>query len=755
MAEYKEKDTPMPEVKKEARERWYQRHLLPLALLGISVFIAYSNSLNGTWALDDVVANRPVSITDIRSIIGFRQLAYLTFLINQQIAPFSPASFRLFNIIIHICNAVLVYVLAYKTVIGYCRHKGIPTPRKGGLAMSMEDLAYRAALLSSVFFALHPININAVAYIVQRMASLATFFVLLSLISYVSAIGSDRKVASVCLYLLSGVCVIAGILSKENAVMAVPLMILYDYVFLSGSNRRVFARRVFVIMCISVVSLGLISYFMKFHERVVEMAQLFLHPNRVLPERPWSAVDVYWTPLQHILTEFRVVSRYLFLVVVPFPAFFIFDWWGFPVSKGLTVPWTSLPAILFVALLAVFSLLKMKRFPFLCFGILWYLVALSLESFFAVGADLYFEHRNYLPVSGLFIGIAGQIALSLKERLKEKVFLMAVIGLCLVLGGFTFSRNFVWKDSVTLWGDTLKKNPQNIRAIMSMGNAYLLVADFDHAKRYFTQAIRMSYQDKRLTLLDGSAYRLGLMYLFEKDLVQAKRLLDAVSATIESYHLKILTGFYTALNGNVDEAMKIYNEVLSDTKISPDDAVVVFTIMGEACRQAGLWDKAIENYRKALSVDPGFPAAYYGIGASFMAKADIARAEDYFNKTLLLDPNNVLALSDLADLMLIRKLNPNDALRYAQRAVSKAPPFYLPYLTMGTVLTVLGREEDADAYYKKAADHHAPDYMIVFSRARAYYLKGDTQKAQAYAAELLKRRDLPEKLRTLMQQKKN
>jgi Flp pilus assembly protein TadD len=85
----------------------------------------------------------------------------------------------------------------------------------------------------------------------------------------------------------------------------------------------------------------------------------------------------------------------------------------------------------------------------------------------------------------------------------------------------------------------------------------------------------------------------------------------------------------------------------------------------------------------------------------------------------------------MADLMLIRKSNPLDALNYAQRAVSKSSPFYQPYLTMGNVLIILGREGEAEEFYKKAVARGVADYMVPFSNAMAYYIKGDTEKAQS------------------------
>jgi tetratricopeptide (TPR) repeat protein len=241
-----------------------------------------------------------------------------------------------------------------------------------------------------------------------------------------------------------------------------------------------------------------------------------------------------------------------------------------------------------------------------------------------------------------------------------------------------------------------------------------------------------------------------MVYLFKGQLTQAKELIDRFDYTVESYRPKILKGFYKALNNDIEGALKDYNEVIAETKGM--DSVVVLTLMGDAYRRKGSWDGAIQQYEKAISLDPGFSSAYYGMGVAFMGKRDVARAYELFSKTLSIDPDNVLALADMADMTLIRKSKPEDALVFAQRAVAKSPPFSQPYLAMGNVLVVLGREKEADDYYRKAIDHGVAAYMVPYSRARAYYLKGDREKTRYYLSELGRYKDLPEKMRDLVRQ---
>ncbi len=737
-----------------------KKHIFVILFLALSIFIAYSNSLNGTWALDDFIANKPVGIKDIHDFLGFRKVTYFTFIINQKIGQFSPLNFRIFNILLHIANTLLVYVLTYLTVISVLEiqrdYKHLK--KKNETNLSIQNQAFFAAFLSGIIFGLHPININAVAYIVQRMASLATFFVLLALLSYKFARVSDRTINKTFFYSLSALSILLGLFSKENAIMAVPLILLYEYIFPSRKDKKAFdisavknfywTKRSLVVILLCIAIIVLIFYLLKLHTVATDMIKFFFTPNQPLPKRDWMAVDVNWTPLQHILTEFRVISRYLLIILLPLPRFLVFDWWGYPLSYGIISPFTTLLSVIFIIFLITFAIWKLKRYPMLCFGILWYFVAISLESFLALGSDLYFEHRNYLPLAGLFVGITGQLAISIKLK-QEKIVWPVALVLCFFLGVLTFSRNSVWKDSVTLWSDTLNKAPSNIRAMTGLANAYLKLSDFNKAESFFRQAVQLSNAQNRLSFLNDSVYSLGMLYLFQGKIDDAKKLIDLFHERFESYRINILIGHYKSLKNELDDAITEYKKIINKAK--GRDKTIVLTLLGDAYRKQGLLDKSIEYYSKAISKDPSFSSAYYGLALSLINKRDINQAYSYLQKTLYLDPDNVLALSEMADLMLIMKSNPENAFLYAQKAVSKSPPFYQPYLTMGNVLIVLDRDIEADNYYKKALEFGMPDYLFLFSKARAYYIKGDNEKSQYYLSELKKMdKELPERIKNLI-----
>jgi tetratricopeptide (TPR) repeat protein len=150
---------------------------------------------------------------------------------------------------------------------------------------------------------------------------------------------------------------------------------------------------------------------------------------------------------------------------------------------------------------------------------------------------------------------------------------------------------------------------------------------------------------------------------------------------------------------------------------------------------------------KAVKFDPSFSAAYYGMGAAYLSMRDMGEAAVYLQKALTFDPNNPLALSDMSDILLMRKDVVEKAVSYAKRAVSNASLFYQPYLAMGNALIVMGKDGEADEYYQKAKEMGLKGYMVPFSKARAYFIKGDNKKAAALLEEVAAMKDAPENLR--------
>lgn len=718
-------------------------HVLALALTALATFLAYSNSLDGTWAMDDLIVSenqRPSGEALLAQTI-VRRVTNLSFLINYAIDPTSPANYRVVNIAIHLLAAFALYWLAWKTV---------HLPRFSG---RLAGDAFWIASLSAALFALHPININAVAYIIQRAAALATLFTLLAVIAHLYATVSTRRWARLVLRALTAGCVLLAIFAKENGVLVLPLLLLYDSLCLDAATGRERLGRLALLGIVGAVSLGIADRLMGLHATAVRVLGIYARYNEPVPPVVWTAVDADWTPLEHVLTASRVVMRYLAVIAVPLPRFLVFDWWGYPLSRGLVHPITTLFSLLALLILVAVAVSQRRRAPLLAFGLLWYLIAISLESFVAVGSDLYFEHRNHLPMAGLTFGVVGQGFAWLGPRGQAKRWLPVVGMLCVLgLGFATYQRNRVWADSLVLWKDTTEKAPTNLRAKLYYGFFRFQVGESAAGEALYREVLAQSPPGRRSLILTIAGYNLGLTYLFRGDQAAAQEIIARLEGgqIEDSYKLDILKGLSAAVGGDARTALQTFDQVIGKAPVR-SDKVAAYALSGDTLRRNGQLPEAIERYQRAVALEPTFAPARYGLAMAHLRARDMDRAVAQFQEVVRLDPDHVEALCELADLMMVKR-QPRAALDYAQRAASTARRYARPFLAIGNSLLALGRPEEAHQYYRAAVERGLSWPIVAYNQGNVLLLLGDRVAAKARFAEVVQAPDAPASLRDAARQ---
>ena len=189
------------------------------ALLVLLNLVAYSNSLQADWQFDDVpniLANSDIQISDLSwsSLVqaaasrvgGHRPVAYLTFALNYYFFGFSLVSYHIFNLLIHVVNALLVF-----DVVRRIGRLGLPSL----MAPAHQTLSF----FVSAFWSLSPLQTQSVTYIVQRMNLLAALFGLLFIRSYLHWREAPMKTNSWSSLAAISICLLLAIGSKENAVV--------------------------------------------------------------------------------------------------------------------------------------------------------------------------------------------------------------------------------------------------------------------------------------------------------------------------------------------------------------------------------------------------------------------------------------------------------------------------------------------------------------------------------------------------------
>ncbi len=468
------------------------RLLLPgvLALLAV---LAYVPGLSGPFVFDDfpnIVKNPSVmmhsldaaSFRDAASLHGEsykgRGLARLSFALNYYFAGrgFSHRAFKTTNLVIHLINAALVYVLAGLLL------RSLPRRAEG----ACRAPAWLPLLVAGLW-ALHPLQLTSVLYVVQRMTSLAGGFVLLGLATFV--LGRRRfergqRWGPSCM--LAGVVggTALGFLCKENAVLLAYFAALIEWFFfdragLKGSRIRWLAG--FYMLAVLVPTL-------------VGVVFLASHPGFILD----SYMSRDYTLGKRLLSESRVMFFYLSLWIYPNLRRFGLFHDDIALSTGLLEPWTTALALLGWGVILGAALgWGVRRRSVWAFGVLWFVVGHALESTL-IGLELVFEHRNYMPSVGLAIASAYYLMRLFQhgEGLR-RLAPMVVIVVLGVLGFTTHVRAGIWADLTTLTSFMARNHPDSGRSVGVAAFAELTRGKVD---------VRETYKDyRRAAAADPSA----------------------------------------------------------------------------------------------------------------------------------------------------------------------------------------------------------------------------------------------------------
>ena len=421
-----------------------------------------------------------------------RPVSMLTFAANYYLSGFSPFWFKLTNLLIHCGNAVLVYFLSLFLVRA---------------ASPSIDRLYSARLIAAVVTALwafNPIQLTSVLYVVQRMTSLSSMFVLMALILHIWARQRQGwSWANVACYVAAwGVILPLAVLSKETGVLYLLYVATYEALlhrnFAGGLDR--FAKLYLVLL--GLAGLGLLLY-------------LGLGPG---PDLLGGYRDRTFTLAERVLSEFRIIWAYIGLILMPsLPNFGLYHD-DFVVSTGMFKPIETAFAILGLAILLVFAWFVRTRALIVSFGILWFLVGHSLESTI-FPLELMHEHRNYLPSLGIMLAIGAAL---MSERMAEPKYRLLISG-----GVFALFLYFalITHLRADLYGDDFRRTQieadyrsESVRSQYEAGalrvNMYnqhraLILAGF--ADKYF----------KRVNELDPT-YKLGLVGMLQLDCLYDK-----------------------------------------------------------------------------------------------------------------------------------------------------------------------------------------------------------------------------------------
>ncbi|MFC5438081.1 hypothetical protein ACFPME_16090 [Rhodanobacter umsongensis] len=490
-----------------------RRSGLWLVLLFLAITAAvYWPGLQGSYLFDDypnIVDNHGVQPPDasLPSLINAalsspasdlkRPLASLSFAINYLTSGLDPFWMKVTNLVIHLLNGLLVFLLARALLL--VRKEDAPMANRFPAVESGMARAGVVGALVAGGWLLLPINLTGVLYVVQRMESMANLFVLIGLIGYVN--GRRRMLADTSDNSLAGngnfgffpnfpgfvLCLISitiptafGLLAKETAVM-LPLYALLTEWVLFRFGKSIEIRYVEVKAPqrdLRVVGLHLLVLVLP-----MLLGLVWLVPGLLKPET-WASRD--FTLGTRLLSEARIVVHYIAWTLLPMPSALSFYHDDFRISVGLTTPWSTLGSIAFLIIFIGAGIWLRSRKPLVAMG-----MALFLGCHLLTGTilplELIYEHRNYFASFGLLMAVVPVLAAPCNRpfALPRHVLLG---GLFLCWAALTALTSYAWGDPLRLAEDLASRAPDSPRSQYELGRTCIIYSHYDPASPFTSLA---------------------------------------------------------------------------------------------------------------------------------------------------------------------------------------------------------------------------------------------------------------------------
>jgi Tfp pilus assembly protein PilF len=480
-----------------------KKYIFTFIALLAALFLIYSNSFNGDWHFDDysnIVYNPHIKIKsfswpeikrciyDIDQQRLWRPLSILSFALNYKFGGTAVLGFHVINFSIHYLAAVFLFLFIYNT---------LKLPR---LKDQYENIAYPVALLATFFWALNPVHVTSVTYIVQRYASITGLFYIMSMYFYLKGCTTAKSTYSISFFILCFTAGLAAVLSKENAAMLPVSILLFDLFFIQGATKENIKKNIKIsaVPFLLILIIGFIY------------TSGFSNAFGGYELRDFSMT-------QRLLTEPRVILFYLSLLLYPISSrlTFLYD---FEVSRSLLQPWTTIPSILLILFLIGSAFYIARKRPLISFCIIFYFLNHLIEgSIFNL--ELIYDYRNYLPSMFLFVPFAEFIIYIIDYFSYKKIIQFIVaLGIVIILigeGDITYSRNKIVSDDFLLWFDNINKSPGLSRPHTSIGRIYYNYNEKEKALQEYKKAMILNNFGGSNVSLAIQEYNLGLFYFEE------------------------------------------------------------------------------------------------------------------------------------------------------------------------------------------------------------------------------------------------
>ena len=539
----------------------------------VAALAVFAPALKGTFVFDDFnlpFANPQAGQLPARFWIGgVRPVLMATYWMNFLMSGTSPFGYHLFNVLMHVATSAIMFFI-------YDRLFAIANPAVPAAA-DRKWFAFAGAAL----FLLHPIQTEAVDYIAGRSELVSGFFFFAAWLVFLRNFERDTTfVLTLKIAVLSGL----AVLGKESAISLPGLLLLTDFYF----SKQPIVKQL----------LGRLKLYAVFLLGGAGAAILIL---RSLTSGTAAGFQSGVSPFDYALTQCRVILTYVRLFILPFGQN---GDWQLPFYHSFTDGAAAGYVIVLLAALAV-TVWLYKRDRVVSFGLAAFFLMLAPTSSFVPVADALAERRMYLPIAGLIFAVLGVVA---RMRLTPATRWAGAIAALLVFSTLSYNRSVAWASDLSLWTDSVQRNPDGFRAHYGLGSAMLARGDCAGAVGQFSKARSLPGPTQGVSR-NQVLWNLAEAYQCSKqptEALAAYRSFAAVQPTSAAYRQ---IGFVEASLGHSDAAMTAFAQALA---LDPNDAAA-YTYRGLARTALNDLDGAESDLHRALELDPGNQMAVHGL----------------------------------------------------------------------------------------------------------------------------------------------
>jgi len=602
-----------------------------IALFALLIVI-YANSFQGQWIFDDgpnILENENVhlynlsfhslqhAIYDLNGKLN-RPLAYLSFGINYYFSGTNIFGYHLVNFAIHYLTAAFLFLFIFKTL-------NLPILRE-----TYTTHASSIALIATVFWAISPLHVTAVTVVVQRMASMAGLFYIMTMYFYLLGRTSSERGRQIGFLAMMLLCALLSLASKENSSMLPFSIFLYDLLLIQGVSKASLKKNL-LIAAVPLAFLVLLFFWN------LDISGIL----RGYEGRPFTLTE-------RLLTQPRIIFFYISQLLYPLESqlMLLHD---VPVSTGLFRPVTTILSMLGITGVTLSAIVYSAKYPLLAFSILFFFINHAIEGSF-IPLELIYEHRNYIPSFFFFVPIAIFIVQALAYFSSRRVIQVAIALLLVVVwtgqGHTVYKRNALFADPLVLWFDNVLKAPGLSRVHTNLGDAFNKRGAYEKSFEYFLIAERLgtynSIFNEAINLFNLGGYYLHIGARPEIAHHYFERSLSIYPGHWQSWHYLALSKMVLGRLAETEAlALKLRNKW-------PNNEYFHY-ILGLSYLKQNKLGKCKETAHLAIK-RTSMPEAFYRLlGAAYYYEHDFKEALKYWIQALRPETKNPEVLLALVD----------------------------------------------------------------------------------------------------------